>query len=315
MYTQTADMAADVYTKAYTNALTWNAVCLLINMIRMDGWDLLVQRWGEILYPLYELTDFVSHAQSGESGRTSSFSAQHGESGRTSSFPQTEQDCWVSYPDRIVRRHVRPRIALYTPDTDCPIDIAYLNARRMTRGTYEDGTSLERTDEWAGRYAHRLMAKKWTGETTFWSRLPEGCSSRSLKRAAKRAKGKKKTMSAPCQPERREGKDNIRDYVGPSLGTTGRGAANPLTRHFVHVCCHDDDPLTARMYRQEDLVLVRVAKTQDFVTEWGRNLAIDSLRGPQDALWFTPLDGNLQERCVGDTRRPCARFAELWDSF
>ncbi len=73
--------------------------------------------------------------------------------------------------------------------------------------------------------------------------------------------------------------------------------------------------LTAREYRQEDLVLVRIAKTQDFVTDWGRNIAIDNLRGPQGALWFTPLDGNLQERNVGDSLRLYASFAELWDSF
>ncbi len=32
-YAETDDMAADIYTKAYTNVAKWQAVCLMINMV------------------------------------------------------------------------------------------------------------------------------------------------------------------------------------------------------------------------------------------------------------------------------------------
>ncbi len=34
-YTQSTDMAADIYTKAYTNAMKWKAVCLLIHFVKL----------------------------------------------------------------------------------------------------------------------------------------------------------------------------------------------------------------------------------------------------------------------------------------
>ncbi len=35
-YTQSTDMAADIYTQAYTNAMKWKAVCLLIKLVKLD---------------------------------------------------------------------------------------------------------------------------------------------------------------------------------------------------------------------------------------------------------------------------------------
>ncbi len=141
---------------------------------------------------------------------------------------QATHESWVTYPDRIVRQHVRPRAALYTPESDCPVDVDYLNARRTTNGQYMDGTSFEHADEWTGKHAHRMMAKKWAGETIFWSRLPEGCSSRSLKRAAKRARGKKNTTSALCPIGLGGTNSNDGTRVEQGLGSVGRGAKMPV---------------------------------------------------------------------------------------
>ncbi len=54
-YTQSTDMAADIYTKAYTNAMKWKAVCLLINLVKLDELPELFARWCSLLSTYYPI--------------------------------------------------------------------------------------------------------------------------------------------------------------------------------------------------------------------------------------------------------------------
>ncbi len=52
-YTQATDVTADIYTKAYTNAMKWKAVCLLINLVKLDEFPELFARWCLLLSACY----------------------------------------------------------------------------------------------------------------------------------------------------------------------------------------------------------------------------------------------------------------------
>ncbi len=60
-----------------------------------------------------------------------------------------------------------------------------------------------------------------------------------------------------------------------------------MDRYFVHACCDPNNMLSNPEYAPED-VFVSITQDDDFTSEAGRRKAIDALRGPQDALWFSP---------------------------
>ena len=74
-----------------------------------------------------------------------------------------------------VRHHTRTRASLFTPcgSRGGPGDQSQLNSIRITIGTYSNGQSFSRTDDWRERStAHEAMPMPWTGVTVFheWDR-------------------------------------------------------------------------------------------------------------------------------------------------
>ena len=71
--------------------------------------------------------------------------------------------------EEIVRVHMNPRTALFTPSSaQCPVEIAELSVRRRTQVEFVDGRKELIGDDWTVREdAHGALDAKWTGETIF----------------------------------------------------------------------------------------------------------------------------------------------------
>eukprot|EP00913_Durusdinium_trenchii_P018461 g17343.t1 len=83
------------------------------------------------------------------------------------------RDYWHCTGSRIVREHVLPRRALFSPGASgCPIPLEDLSNVRVTRTVQEDGTTTTiRTINWRQKgQAHTNLDYEWTGETIFFLR-------------------------------------------------------------------------------------------------------------------------------------------------
>eukprot|EP00435_Cladocopium_sp_Y103_P048511 s541_g14.t1 len=80
------------------------------------------------------------------------------------------KDHWRVNEDekKIVRVHVRPRIALFVPQDDhCPVPTSRLKSTRSTIIHYQDGTHEIRADDWPTDGQQQPLHHQWTGETVF----------------------------------------------------------------------------------------------------------------------------------------------------
>ena len=79
------------------------------------------------------------------------------------------QDHWKIEGEELVRVHVKPRTALFTPiSAQCPLEVAELSVRRRTQVEFVNGKKELIGDDWTVREnANRALDAKWTGATIF----------------------------------------------------------------------------------------------------------------------------------------------------
>ena len=86
------------------------------------------------------------------------------------------KDHWKMSGNEIIRIHVTPRVALFTPSgTQCPVPVEQLSHTRKVNMTKVHGKVKESlTDDWTKQEdAHRKMPSSWTGETIFTRKSEE----------------------------------------------------------------------------------------------------------------------------------------------
>ena len=82
-----------------------------------------------------------------------------------------KDDHWRMDGDEIIRVHIKPRRALFTPsNSECPVPVKELSTkRRFNRMKVDDKEEEHVTDTWTNdERAHLLMPEKWAGETIFF---------------------------------------------------------------------------------------------------------------------------------------------------
>ena len=86
------------------------------------------------------------------------------------------KDHWKMSGNEIIRIHVTPRVALFTPSgIQCPVPVEQLSYTRKVNMTKVHGEVKETlTDDWTKQEdAHRKMPSSWTGETIFTRKSEE----------------------------------------------------------------------------------------------------------------------------------------------
>lgn len=81
---------------------------------------------------------------------------------------ELQLDSWQSLPGKIVRHHLAPRLALFSPMSvdGMPCDFQDILPRRVTFLKYEDGTEEKFEDEWTSPDDPiKRQGKYWTGRT------------------------------------------------------------------------------------------------------------------------------------------------------
>ena len=81
-----------------------------------------------------------------------------------------KDDHWRIDGDEVIRVHINPRRALFTPsNTKCPVPIEELSTKRRVNRIKVNGKGEEcLIDTWTdNERAHLLMPEKWIGETIF----------------------------------------------------------------------------------------------------------------------------------------------------
>ena len=95
---------------------------------------------------------------------------------RCNGSPKNWQDHWHVRNDASlrsvvwIRHHTKPRHSLYTPygSRMGPEDDQQLHGTRTTIGTFSDGRTFSRSDDWRDRdTAHQTLSGSWTGVTVF----------------------------------------------------------------------------------------------------------------------------------------------------
>jgi hypothetical protein len=79
------------------------------------------------------------------------------------------RDYWEVRDALLVRVHVRPRRALFSPhiSADCPVALSRIVPSRCTYIFDSHGDTSERKDSWLGRNSTTRSSTLWTGETVF----------------------------------------------------------------------------------------------------------------------------------------------------
>jgi len=82
---------------------------------------------------------------------------------------QEEDDRWSQEGERVVRRHGRPRLELFTPRrVEGAPPCKSLTPIRVTVGKFASGEVFRLVDTWTARgQAHAALRMPWTGSTTF----------------------------------------------------------------------------------------------------------------------------------------------------
>ena len=87
-----------------------------------------------------------------------------------------DHDDWIKDAEHAIRVHNRSRLTLFTPlrVSKAP-PVRSLATIRTTSGVYcDNGEEFKVVDSWTSRStAHRPMARRWTGTTTFALRRSE----------------------------------------------------------------------------------------------------------------------------------------------
>ena len=88
---------------------------------------------------------------------------------------QEEEDKWSQEGERVVRKHERPRLELFTPRrVEGAPPCKSLTPIRVTVGKYSSGEVFRIVDTWTARgRAHAALKLPWTGSTTFIRRSME----------------------------------------------------------------------------------------------------------------------------------------------
>ena len=89
---------------------------------------------------------------------------------------QEEGDRWSYEEERVVRRHGRPRLEMFTPRrVEGAPPCKSLTPIRVTEGKFISGEVFRVVDTWTARgQAHAALKMPWTGSTTFIRRSGSG---------------------------------------------------------------------------------------------------------------------------------------------